>query len=216
MTRYANLAAGGEALAQAPELAAYARDPRAIVLALARGGVPAAIVVARALELPIDVALKKRLIQPANYGEEGVEAATICGKLIVGDEWRQRGANPKEPVDYAVGTALQTIEADTLLCRGDAPVADITGRIALLVDNGMRTGTTMAIVARAARAAGASRIVAAVPVSDPASRPRVEPLVDELVSLQWQEPYGNVAMWYRKFDVPHVETIKSLLDSARC
>jgi putative phosphoribosyl transferase len=82
------------------------------------------------------------------------------------------------------------------------------------VDNGILTGLTMLAGVRALRAAGVSRVVAAVPVGSPAGRAVVEGACDELVCLAWPEPFGHVGLWYREFARPDEGRIRELLEES--
>jgi putative phosphoribosyl transferase len=94
------------------------------------------------------------------------------------------------------------------------PPVDLGGRVALLVDDGLATGATMVAAARWARAAGASRVVAAVPVAAAASASLIRAEVDELFVLYELSSLVSVGHWYRWFDQVEDEDVLRLLDES--
>lgn len=203
---FADLRAGGRALADV--LAAYRTDRAAIVLAIVRGGVPAAVEVARTLDLPLDLVLGRPLIQ--SRSGYLLHAVRIAGALVVDERY---AALPSDGVErVALDEGLSALAARELVCRGRRPPARIAGRTVLLVDNGMRTGQTMAAAIRALRMMKTARIVAAVPVAAAEAAVEVARIADDVQSVTTTAVLGNVAMGYSRFDVPRDDHILSLLD----
>ena len=190
---YENLASAGRALA--PHLEPYRG---AIVLGIARGGVPAAIEVARHLGAPLDLIAKHGLLIADGKPIGGV---TVAGTLV---------ADPRLPSSDFVQEGLDELRARTQLCRGDRAPLDVRDQTLIIVDNGMRTGGTMRLAIQSARSLGAKHIIAAIPAATPESRELIEPLADEVVCLEWRI-LGNTAMAYKRFDVPRNEEIAGLL-----
>lgn len=197
---FADLASAGRELAL--RLETYRDAENAIILGITRGGVPAAIEVARHLHLPLDVVIRRSLlVTPAG---EAIGATTVAGTLVM---------DPRVPADDFLRDGLAELQARTLMCRGERPPVDVRDKLVVIVDNGMRTGKTMRVAVRSARSLGASRIIAATPVGTPESRAIVEEIADEVICLQWL-PLGNVAMGYAKFDVPRNDHIATFLADA--
>lgn len=211
MQRYPDLAAGGRAVAECLQQFRDRND--VIVLGLVRGGVPAAIEVASALRLPLDLVVLKRLLV-AEGSEDPICAVRVGGKLVL-DERLARYAPLQNEVFERVflPAALEALEAREIACRGSREPLDLEGKVALLVDCGARSGRTVRNAARAIRARGASRVVLALPAAAPETRPVLEASVDEIVCPRWPAPYGNVAVWYSRFEVPDEEAIRGMMDA---
>lgn len=135
-----------------------------VVLGLPRGGVPVAYEVARALGAPLDVIVVRKLGLPGQpelamgaIGEDGVRVL---------DEWLMRsagiGADQLARVEQRERAELER-RAERF--RGTRPRVDLTGRTALIVDDGIATGSTARAACRVARAHGATRVVLAAPVA---------------------------------------------------
>ena len=209
--RFTDPRAAGRELAK--EVAAR-RDLRdAVVLAVARGGVAVAAEVARRLRAPLDVVLVRRLLAPRGP-EEPVCAVSVAGALVVDEEVSARRAAPdRDPAPEAfLAEALEGFGARVRACRGTRPPLDLSRRTVLLVDNGVRTGSTMRAAVRALRTRGPSRVVAAFPVASVEGRASVASFADEIVCLATPEPFGHVGLWYANFKRLDDEEIAAVLD----
>jgi putative phosphoribosyl transferase len=203
-----DLGAAGRALADA--LTVYGTDRRALVLGIVRGGVRAAFEVARTLDLPLDVVLLKALVTRASGGL--LRAASVAGTLVVdeGCHTQTAGSIERLVVDDGIGALM----ARGATCRGPRPAERIADRTILLVDNGLRTGQTMAAAIRAVRALNPGRVVVATPVGAASAVALVGALADQLHCLVTPASLGNVAMAYQHFDVPDESHIRGLLERA--
>lgn len=209
--RFKDAREAGRALA--PKLDSYAGADGLLVVGLARGGVPVAFEVARALGAPLDVLLIRRLLVPRG-SESQVCAVDACGNLFLDEGLRPPEDAPRTPLEHFVADALAGLASRARECRGSRPPLDLSHRVVILVDNGIRTGLTVLAGVRALRASGASRVVAAVPVCAPESRAAVEAACDGLVCLAWPEPFGHVGLWYRDFERPGEGLIRELLEQS--
>jgi len=205
--RFADLRSGGQALASA--LGRYRRAEDTIVLGIVRGGVPAAVEVSRALELPLDLLLLRALLQRPSG--EPVRAARVAGTLVLDDELKALATPPCSIEEIFVAEALEAFAQREVVCRGSRPAAVIEGKTVLLVDNGLRTGGTMISAIRAVKTMGPARIVAVAPVAQASSITLAKRLADEVLFLLSPEPFGNVAMGYERFEVPDETQINVLL-----
>lgn len=209
---YADRADAGRALANA--LARYRATPDAIVLGLPRGGVPVAFEVARALELPLDVLVVRKLGLP-QQPELAMGAIASGGALVVNDEvTRYLGGNAVafEAVRAREQAELERRERDY---RGSRPPLLVTGRTAILVDDGLATGATMEAAVRALQSLGTGRVVVAVPVASVEARERIEVLADEVVCLATPGFFSAVGQWYADFGQTGDEEVRDLLARAR-
>jgi predicted phosphoribosyltransferase len=108
--------------------------------------------------------------------------------------------------------AVTELEERARACRGTRPALDLSGKTALLVDNGVRTGSTLCIAARAVRSLRPAHIVAAAAVADAATLDAMRETFDEFICLASPEPFGHVGVWYADFTRPRDEEIRALLE----
>ncbi len=206
--KFSNLESGG--LALLPQLAHFRAAPQTLVLGLVRGGAPAAAVVAAALQLPLDwILMRAVFMDSAGHPERAV---MVAGARFV-DEGVLRPGRPLVEQAF-VAEALDSLDARDRLVRGERVALSLRGFEVLLVDCGMRTGGTMVSAIRACRALGAARVVVAVPVASKESCERLRPIADAFICLSTPEPFGNVGLWYRPFDVPLDTTVSEMVRSS--
>ncbi|HWO70624.1 MAG TPA: phosphoribosyltransferase family protein [Actinomycetota bacterium] len=192
---FADRVEAGERLAVA--LARY-KGADAVVLAIPRGGVIVGEAVARALGLPLDVVVPRKIGAPGNP-ELGLGA--IAPGVRVLDEWLiERLGVTEEYLEREIEAEEREIERRERVYRAGRPPVDVAGKVAIVVDDGVATGGTAIAALRWARAQGAARVVLAVPVAPPGSVPRLAREADEVVVLETPEPFFAVGEWYRRFD----------------
>ena len=205
---FADLNSAGRGLAAV--LAADVTCRPALVVGIVRGGAPAAFEVARRLGLPLDVLLMRALVMRASG--QVLRATTVAGTLVLDDGCHLL---PPGSVERLVADeGVRALSLRTEACRGARPPATIAGQTIILVDNGMRTGRTMAAAIRAVRLMKPGRVVTATPAGTPAAVELVKPLADGSFCLMTSASLGNVAMAYRRFNVPDDGRIGELLDLA--
>jgi predicted phosphoribosyltransferase len=203
---FADLRAGGRVLAEL--LAGLPPGRDTLVLGIVRGGVDAALDVARTLGLPLDLVVKRALVQDGSG--HLCCAVRVAGTLVLDERCAALPAGSAERA--FVDEALPALAAREALCRGRRPPARIADRTVLLVDNGMRTGRTMALAIGAVRSMHAGRIIAAAPVGSAPAIAHVAQVADEVHCVATPDVLGNVAMAYTRFDVPRDDQILSLLE----
>jgi predicted phosphoribosyltransferase len=214
--RFTDPGAAGRELAE--KIEARGSLEGAVVLAVARGGLPVAAEVAERLRAPLDVVLVRRLLVPRGP-EEPVCAVSVAGALVLDEELAARRAardDDKEnsALECFLAEALGEFEARVRACRGARPPLDLSRRAVLLVDNGVRTGSTLRAVLRALRTRGPARVVAACPVASVEGRASVAAVADELICLATPEPFGHVGLWYANFERQADGEIAAALDDA--
>ena len=190
-------------------------DPNgAIVLALPRGGVPVGFALARELRLPLDVLVVRKLGVP---GQEELAMGAIAsgGILVIQPDVVHALGIPQSTIDAVAARERLEIERRELAWRaGRAPVR-LPGRTAILVDDGLATGSTMRAAVRALRSleAGSAprRIVVAVPVAARATCDELAREADQLVCLYTPELFHAVGEFYRNFDQTSDEEVGALL-----
>jgi predicted phosphoribosyltransferase len=194
----------GRQLAQ--NLARY-RGKDAVVLALPRGGVVTGHAIAKALGLPLDIVVARKIGHPHNpeyaicaVDEKGTLLCNEQERAMVGAEWL---AQEVERERQEAERRIKTYRSG----NGPAPVA---GKVAILVDDGVATGLTMRLAIVAVRAQKPARVVVAVPVAPPDVALEIKKEADELVLLEPpQEFRGAVGAHYENFSqVEDTEVIK--------
>lgn len=207
--RYPNLSTAGDELSRA--LLTYKDRERVVVLGVALAGVPVALRVANALNLPFDLILIRRLLigdQPGSH----LCAVNVAGETILDDEIVM-SSSPSTPQETFLADALAEFGRREKLCRRGRKPLSLTGRTLLVIDCGIRTGSTMKAAARALRKIEAKSIIGAVPVSSHEGYAAVAPLFDELICLQQPEQFVNAGFWYEDFRRPGDDEVGELITS---
>ncbi len=201
----------GRLLAQ--KLREYANRDDVVMLALPRGGVPVAYEVANTLNVPLDIFLVRKLGLPGN--EELAMGAIASGGVRVLNEEVVRALNiPDEIVDEVAEKEERELERREREYRGGRPPVDVRGRTAILIDDGLATGSSMRAAALALRINQPAQIVVAVPVGAPSTCAEFESEVDKVVCAVTPEPFWGVGQWYRDFSQTSDEEVRDLLRRA--
>jgi predicted phosphoribosyltransferase len=210
--RFRDRREAGQRLAR--ELHAYAHRPDVIILALPRGGVPIGYEVAKELGAPLDVFVVRKLGLP--WHDELAMGAIASGGVRVLNRDLMRVAGVTESELARVMAAEQAeLERREHLYRGDRPFPDLHGKSAILVDDGLATGSTMRAAVEALRLEGPARVVVAVPVAAAETCDAFRDITDEIVCAETPEPFLGVGRWYADFSQTTDEEVHELLDRAR-
>jgi len=210
MVEFADRVEAGRRLAERLE---HLRGQDIVVLGLPRGGVPVAFEVAQALNAPLDVIVVRKLGVPFQQelamgaiGEGGVQVldAAVLRRARVTDE----ELNMVETRERAV------LEARIDQLRRGRERVSLAGRIAVVVDDGIATGSTARVACTVARRLGAATVVLAVPVA-PADTLQNMPGVDEVVCVAVPRRFRAVGCHYRDFSPTTEDDVLVLLDAAR-
>lgn len=185
---------------------------RPLVLALPRGGVPIGAEVARALKAPLDLLLVRKIGVP--WQRELAAAAIVDGEqhdLVYNDEVMAAGELRPADLKPQIDEALAEIERRRTLYLKNRKALSIEGRTAIVVDDGIATGTTVKAALKALKRRRPLKLVLAVPVAPASSIAELRPHVDELICLLQPEPFGAIGYFYRDFhQVPDAEVIRLL------
>lgn len=194
----------------AGELAHYAGRRDVQVLALPRGGVPVASEVARALDVPLDVFLVRKLGVPGQK-ELAMGAIAMGGVRLLNTEIVRRLRIPPEVLERITRDEREELERRERLYRGDRPPPEVRGKTAILIDDGLATGASMRAAVAALRQLEPARTVIAVPVAAPSSCEEFRSEVDEVVCARTPEPFYAVGLWYEDFSQTSDEEVRELL-----
>lgn len=194
----------------AAKLERYAGRDDVIVLALPRGGVPVGYEVARSLGAPLDVFLVRKLGVPGH--EELAMGAIASGGMRVLNEGvvGQLGI-PQRVIDEVAEEEQRELERREREYRDDRPPPAIRGKVVILVDDGLATGSTMRAAVAAVRRLGPARVVVAVPVGAADTCDLLGEEADEAVCAREPEPFYAVGVWYENFSQTTDEEVRDLL-----
>jgi putative phosphoribosyl transferase len=183
--------------------------PKAIVLAIPRGGVIVGDVVARELGVRLDVVVPRKVGAPGN--PELAIGAVAPGVRVLDPRMIRALGVSERYLEREIESQEAEIERRQRAYRGGRPPQPIPGRVAIVVDDGVATGSTAIAALRWARAQGAERVVLAVPVAPPQTIERLWAEADEVVALETPQPFLAVGEWYRDFDQTTDEQVVSAL-----
>ena len=186
------------------------RGAHPLVLAIPRGAVPMAEILARELEGDFDVVLVRKIGAPGDP-EFAVGAVDESGSLSLSPEARLIGIGPEEAEAERQRELLVIRERRRLWGKGRPPV-DPSGRTVIIVDDGMATGATMASALRFLREKKPKILVAAVPVASREALDRIRPLADRTVSLLTPERFLSVSQFYESFPQVGDEEVRRILE----
>lgn len=204
----------GRALARSLRSSEAARDAQdGIVLGLPRGGVPVAYEVARALDLPLDVFIVRKLGVPG-FAELAMGAITTDGTVAMNQAVIQEFGITQDAIDAVAEQEKLEIERRELAYRNGRPAARIEGRMAILVDDGVATGASMLAAARALRPS-ARKVIVAIPVAARGTCEKLRKEVDGVICacVPWQ--FHSVGSFYQNFEQTTDEEVRTLLSQAR-
>jgi len=197
----------------ASRLGAYTSGSDVVVLALPRGGVPVAYEVARALSVPLDVFVVRKLGLPG-HRELAMGAIASGDVIVLNDDVVGRLRIEAGIIEQVVIEERAELARRERAYRGDRPPVDVAGRTAIVVDDGVATGASMLAAIEALLAAGPARTVVAVPVASDAARRALEARVDEVVCVASLEPFFAIGQLYRNFSQTSDTEVEALLAEA--
>lgn len=208
MNKYLNRYEAGKMLAE--QLKGYAKQKNMLVLALPRGGVPVAYEIAKALSLPLDVFIVRKLGVPGH--EELAMGALASGNVTVFNEDVINSLQiSKERIQEVIEAEGQELRRRELAYRGDAPFPSLTGKTILLVDDGIATGATMRAALKALRQSHPASIVIAVPVAEISTCKKMATIADKIVCPLQPVYFNAVGAWYEDFAQTEDKEVYSLL-----
>jgi len=194
----------------AGELSDYANRPDVLVLALPRGGVPVAFEVARALRVPLDVFLVRKLGVPG-HEELAMGAIASGGVRVLNREVVSNLRIPDKVIDTVAAREVRELRRREHDYRDDRPSFDVGGRTVILIDDGLATGSTMRSAVVALRRQGPSRLVVAVPIAAPSTCEEFRDEVDEVICARTPDPFYAVGVWYEDFSQTTDAEVRDLL-----
>jgi predicted phosphoribosyltransferase len=211
--RFANRSDAGRLLAA--QLRAYRGRGDVVVLGLPRGGVPVAAEVAAALDAPFDVFVVRKLGVPFQP-ELAMGAIASGGVRVVNDDVVRALGIPPEAIEHAAAVQQREVARREEAYRNGRPPIPLAGKVVVIVDDGLATGSTMRAAVKAVRRMQPARVVIAVPVGAPETCRALAAEADEMVCLQMPEPFVAVGLWYDDFVQTTDEEVRALLGAQPC
>ena len=181
-----------------------------VVLGLPRGGVPVAAEVARTLNAPLDVFVVRKLGMPG-HPEFAMGAIASGGVRVLSEEVLRAYNIPEAAVEAVTRSELAELERREREYRQGRPLAELRGRVVILVDDGLATGSTMRAAVEAVRAHHPARVIVAVPVGAPDTCGEFADIADDTVCTRTPEPFSAVGLWYRDFSPTTDDEVRELL-----
>jgi putative phosphoribosyl transferase len=208
---FANRTQAGRELAS--HLRNYANRNDVVVLGTPRGGLPVAFEVAKALNLPLDVFVLRKLGVPGH--EELAFGAIASGGVRILDPDTIRALRlTRVDIERVTRAEKRELQRREIAYRGGRPPLNVNGVTVILVDDGIATGSSMRAAIRALRQMKPSALVIATPVAPRSTCSRLRPEVDDLICLEMPEPFYGVGRFYDDFSQVPDEEVTELLDRA--
>lgn len=194
---FRNRTDAGRKLARA--LAKY-KNRHPVVLALPRGGVPVAAEVAAALDAPLDLVLVRKIGVP-NQPELAMGAVTDgnAPTVVCNNEIIESCGISEQVFDAVANEELAEIERRRRRYIGDRARAEVEGKVAIIIDDGIATGATTLAAIQAVRSRKPKELVLAVPVAPLDTVKKLHSEVDAIVCLDTPEELGAIGYFYRDF-----------------
>jgi len=194
----------------AAELNEYSGQP-VVVLAIPNGGVPVALEVASALNANLDLIICRKIPMPLNP-EAGFGAIADDGTIILNEELVKSIGLSQQQIEYEASKVRAEIKRRSLLYRGDRPLVRVSGKIVMIIDDGLASGVTMMAAVKSVRRRRPEEIVVAVPCASAIAVKQLDKVADKVLTCTTGfMPRFAVADFYRRwYDLSDDEVIQYL------
>lgn len=185
-----------------------------VVLAIPRGGVVVGYEIARALNAPLDVYVTRKVGAPGNP-ELAIGAVASVGAVVLDERLVHDLRIPRSYVDAEIDRQRKEIARQIASYQARCPPPALSGKTAILTDDGVATGSTILAAIRGLRQQPLHQLVLALPVGPPDTLARLKREVDRLICLHTTEAFWAVGAFYAVFDQTSDREVTQLLDDAR-
>lgn len=208
---YTNRFDAGRVLADS--LGQYAGRSDVIVLALPRGGVPVAYIVAQELGVSLDLMLVRKLGVPG-WQELAMGAIATGGVRVLNTDVVDEIGISAQSIDKVAQAELQELHRREHAYRGERPLPKLKDQCVILIDDGLATGATMRAAIQAVRQQQPARLVVAVPVAPTHTIAALKMEVDEVICPAMLEHFFSIGQWYEDFSQISDDEVRVLLERA--
>lgn len=198
----------------AERLAPLKGDPNVIVLGIPRGGVVVAAEIARALNAPLDVFIAHKIGLPENP-EFAIGAVTSTGEVWLDEETLDELKVNRDDIAREVSRWRDEVAHRLTIFRGNREPLDVKGKIAIVADDGIATGSTMFAAIRALKKEQPAQLILAIPVGPAETIAQLQKECDQVVALDTPNPFWAVSRFYVRFDQTKDDEVVRLLNEAR-
>lgn len=209
--RFANRHHAGRVLSE--RLRAYIGRDDVLVLGLPRGGVPVAYEVAKSLGAALDVFVVRKLGVP-QQPELAMGAIASGGVRVLNEDVVQWYRIPQGIIEAVARDEERELTRRERAYRNGRPAVPIEGKVVVLVDDGLATGSTMRAAIGAVRRLNPSRVIVAVPVGAPAICRELRDVADDVVCAQIPAAFSAVGLWYEDFSQTTDDEVTMLLQES--
>jgi predicted phosphoribosyltransferase len=198
----------------AEHLLAFADRRDVLVLALPRGGVPVAAQVVQRLHVPLDICLVRKLGFPGQP-ELAMGAIASGGVQVLNRDVTDALRVPAEVIAAVAAEEEQELLRRESLYRSGRGALDVRGKTAILIDDGVATGSTMLAAVASQRERGAASIIVASPTMPQSTFQRLQKAADQVVAVITPREFFGVGQWYAEFPQTSDEEVRELLAGAQ-
>ena len=190
----------------AKQLVVYKNDKNAIVVAIPRGGIIPANEISKALNLPLEIVLVKKIGAPGNkefaIGAVSLEDYILTSKLHVEERY----------LESEIQRLRKIIREQQTYFLGNRKPIELEGKKVIIVDDGIATGTTLELVIAIVKRKKADQIIVAVPVAAADALARIKHKVTKVICLETPFYFQAVGQHYSTFEQVENETVKEILE----
>lgn len=195
-----------------PYLSKYMSNQQSIILAIPRGGLQLASVLAKRLKLPLDVVFVKKIGAPGNpeaaIGAVSVEHFFLDNRYATIPGIQEYASQQAEIIRSLLNKRVQNY-------RAQQPQQTIKGKNVIIVDDGVATGSTLLATIELIKQQKPARIIVALPVSPQDTLEKIKAVADEVICLLAPQDFKGVGQFYKQFDQVSDEQAIELLKQAQ-
>lgn len=186
----------------------------AVVVGIAKGGVPIAFEVSEYLELPMDILVVKKLSSPSN---PLLALGAICsdGTRIVHPDAIETVGATTQYMDIEIEARLDEAVAEESDYRGDLIQLNLSGLAVVIVDDGIATGSTMEAAVLSMKRRGASKVSVATPIGSPRACEDLRRVADDVRCMFTPSDFWALGQFYLHFHPVSDDEVKQFLDQNR-
>ena len=197
MKKYKNRDMAGQCLLEL--LSQYDRCPEAIVIGLARGGVPVAYEIALGLRLPLAVLAVRKITAPG-FQEIVLGAIAPSEALKLNEDLIEQQQMDKNALDHLIKIEIKALQYQVETYQGEKDFPNLIGKTVILVDDGIATGASMHAAITSVLKAKPAKIVVAVPVASPQCVQELKLRVDAIICPLQPLELKSISVWYETFN----------------